>query len=115
MDIPTRFYRILLQINLFSAGYTAGTGNKNMINGGIAMSDMNKEYRLERMNNYAGTAVNERTYNMTIGLTLLWGVLINIVMATFFYLPDPVAQLHSGNRPVFCRHPRLLFPCTQIR
>ena len=48
------------------------------------MSDMNKEYRLERMNNYAGTAVNERTYNMTIGLTLLWGVLINIVMATFF-------------------------------
>ena len=48
------------------------------------MNNMNKEYRLERMNNYAGTAVNERTYNLTIGLTLLWGVLINIVMATFF-------------------------------
>ena len=48
------------------------------------MADMNKEYRLERMNHYAGTAVNERTYNLTIGLTLLWGVLINVVMATFF-------------------------------
>ena len=42
------------------------------------------EYRLERMNNYAGTAVNERTYNMIIGLTLLWGVMINVVMATVF-------------------------------
>ena len=42
------------------------------------------EYRLERMQNYAGTAVTERTYNLTIGLTLLWGVLINVVMATFF-------------------------------
>ncbi|MBQ1403740.1 MAG: US12 family protein [Lachnospiraceae bacterium] len=48
------------------------------------MADMNKEYRLERMNNYAGTMVTERTYNLTIGLTLLWGVLINVVMATFF-------------------------------
>ena len=48
------------------------------------MNNMNREYRLERMNNYAGTAVNERTYNLTIGLTLLWGVLIHVVMATFF-------------------------------
>ena len=48
------------------------------------MADMNKEYRLERMNNYAGTQITERTYNLTIGLTLLWGVLINVVMATFF-------------------------------
>lgn len=48
------------------------------------MADMNKEYRLERMNNYAGTQVTERTYNLTIGLTLLWGVLINVVMSTFF-------------------------------
>ena len=48
------------------------------------MNNMNKEYRLERMNHYAGTMVTERTYNLTIGLTLLWGVLINVVMATFF-------------------------------
>lgn len=48
------------------------------------MADMNKEYRLERMNNYAGTMVTEKAYNLTIGLTLLWGVLINVVMATFF-------------------------------
>ena len=49
------------------------------------MADMSsKEYRLERMHHYAGTQVNERTYNLTIGLTLLWGVLINVVMAAFF-------------------------------
>ena len=48
------------------------------------MADMNKEYRLERMNHYAGTMVSERTYNLTIGLTLLWGVLINVVMSTVF-------------------------------
>ena len=57
---------------------------RNLDYGGINMADMNKEYRLERMNNYAGTMVTERTYNLTIGLTLLWGVLINVVMATFF-------------------------------
>ena len=58
------------------------------------MADMNKEYRLERMNNYAGTQVTERTYNLTIGLTLLWGVLINVVMATFF-----VYQILSITKP----------------
>ena len=48
------------------------------------MDDFTKEYKLERLNSYAGTQVTERAYNMTIGLTLLWGVLINVVMATFF-------------------------------
>ena len=48
------------------------------------MADMNKEYRLERMNSYAGTKVTERMYNLTIGLTLLWGILINVVMSTLF-------------------------------
>ncbi len=48
------------------------------------MGDMNKEYRLERMNSYAGTKVTERAYNLTIGLTLLWGILINVVMSTVF-------------------------------
>ena len=36
------------------------------------------------MNSYAGTKVTERSYNLTIGLTLLWGVLINVVMSVFF-------------------------------
>ena len=54
------------------------------VNNMADMNNMNKEYRLERMNHYAGTMVTERTYNLTIGLTLLWGVLINVVMATFF-------------------------------
>ena len=48
------------------------------------MEDFSKEYKLERMNSYAGTQVTERAYNMTIGLTLLWGVLINVVMSVFF-------------------------------
>ena len=48
------------------------------------MEDFSKEYKLERMNSYAGTQVTERAYNMTIGLTLLWGILINVVMAVFF-------------------------------
>lgn len=48
------------------------------------MEEFSKEYKLERMNSYAGTKVTERSYNMTIGLTLLWGVLINAVMALFF-------------------------------
>ena len=48
------------------------------------MENFSKEYKLERMNSYAGTQVTERAYNMTIGLTLLWGILINVVMAVFF-------------------------------
>ena len=48
------------------------------------MEDFTKEYKLERMNSYAGTKVTERNYNLTIGLTLLWGVLINVVMSVFF-------------------------------
>ena len=48
------------------------------------MENFSKEYKLERMNSYAGTQVTERAYNMTIGLTLLWGVLINVVMSVFF-------------------------------
>ena len=51
------------------------------------MADMNKEYRLERMNNYAGTQITERTYNLTIGLTILWGDLVNVVISTFFLYP----------------------------
>ena len=48
------------------------------------MEEFSKEYKLERMNSYAGTKVTERSYNLTIGLTLLWGVLINVVMSVFF-------------------------------
>ena len=48
------------------------------------MEDFTKEYKLERMNSCAGTKVTERSYNLTIGLTLLWGVLINVVMSVFF-------------------------------
>ena len=47
------------------------------------MNNMNKEYRLERMNNYAGTAVNERTYNL--------GRPDQHRDGHIFYLPDPVS------------------------
>lgn len=48
------------------------------------MANMNNQYKAARLRNYAGTQLNERSYNMTIGLTLLWGVAVNIVMATVF-------------------------------
>lgn len=47
------------------------------------MANYNREYKAARMHSYAGTALNEKSYNLTIGLTLLWGVAINIIMATF--------------------------------
>ena len=50
----------------------------------VRMENFSKEYKLERMNSYAGTQVTERAYNMTIGLTLLWGILINVVLLIYF-------------------------------
>ena len=56
------------------------------------------EYRLERMQNYAGTAVTERTYNLTIGLTLLWGVLINVVIYFIGTIGCSII-VHKSNSP----------------
>ena len=42
----------------------------------------NKEVKLARLKNFAGTQLSENMYNVVIGLTLLWGILINVLMAT---------------------------------
>lgn len=48
------------------------------------MANFNREYKEARLHSFAGTALDTRGYNLTIGLTLLWGVAINIIMATVF-------------------------------
>ena len=47
------------------------------------MENQGQSYRQQRLYNYTGIGVDERTYNLTIGLTLLWGAVINILMAVF--------------------------------
>ena len=43
----------------------------------------NKEMKLQRMHSTEGTILSENAYNIAIGLTLLWGLAINILMAVF--------------------------------
>ena len=43
----------------------------------------NKEAKLKRMEQTEGTILTENKYNLAIGLTILWGILINIGMAVF--------------------------------
>ena len=48
----------------------------------------NKEMKLARLKNTEGIALTETQYNLTIGLVLVWGFLINTLMARFltFYI-----------------------------
>lgn len=46
------------------------------------------------MNNAEGTMLSEGTYNIAIGLTLLWGFLINAGM--IFFLSPYILQIHPG-------------------
>lgn len=43
-----------------------------------------QQYKLSRLKSFDGVQLTENTYNLTIGLVLLWGILINTVMARFF-------------------------------
>ena len=43
----------------------------------------NKEVKLLRMQRTEGKLLTESQYNIVIGLTLLWGILINVGMAVF--------------------------------
>ncbi len=43
----------------------------------------NQMVKLERMQNTAGTTLSENAYNAVIGLTVLWGIIVNILMSTF--------------------------------
>jgi len=53
-----------------------------------------KDYRLERMKNYEGMLLSDGAYNITIGLTLLWGFLINAGM--IFFLSPYILKIHPG-------------------
>ncbi|MBQ9065737.1 MAG: US12 family protein [Blautia sp.] len=41
----------------------------------------NSTVKQERLKNIAGITVNDRTYNLIIGLVLVWGIAIDIIMA----------------------------------
>lgn len=41
----------------------------------------NKEMKMQRMQSFDGMQLSENAYNAAIGLTLLWGILINVLMA----------------------------------
>jgi FtsH-binding integral membrane protein len=43
-----------------------------------------QEYKVQRLKNFDGIQLKENSYNLTIGLVLLFGILINTVMARFF-------------------------------
>ena len=42
----------------------------------------NKEVKLQRLQRMEGTVLSENAYNAVIGLTLVWGIVINVIMAT---------------------------------
>ncbi len=56
------------------------------------MASINSKYKKARMTNVIGAQISERAYNATIGLTLVWGVFINVLMATVFS-----SQIYSMN------------------
>ena len=41
----------------------------------------NKMMKLERMKQFDGTMLSENMYNAAIGLTIIWGLLVNVIMA----------------------------------
>ncbi len=42
----------------------------------------NKAYKAQRLQAFEGVQLTENTYNLVIGVVLLWGILINIIMAS---------------------------------
>lgn len=42
----------------------------------------NKAYKAKRLQAFEGVQLTENTYNLVIGVVLLWGILINIIMAS---------------------------------
>lgn len=55
---------------------------------------MNNELREKRMQFAATNELSLRSYNAVLGLTVLWGVIINIIMATA--LKSTILSLHPG-------------------
>ena len=44
----------------------------------------NSKAKQARLQNFAGIQLSENAYNGVIGLTLLWGIIVNVLMATVF-------------------------------
>ena len=42
----------------------------------------NSEVKKQRLKNLTGTMVSDRAYNLIIGATLLWGIVVNVIMAS---------------------------------
>ena len=64
--------------------------NRNTNNSGNIID--NGQAKLQRMKNFSGTMIGERAYNLIIGVTLLWGIAVNIVMA--LTMKDMLLSLH---------------------
>ena len=47
----------------------------------------NAKYKMERLNHYEGIALSETAFNLSIGLVLVWGFLLNGLMAAFLSYP----------------------------
>ena len=60
------------------------------------MADLidNQDAKRERLTHTAGTALSERSYNLVIGGVLLWGIVVNIIMA--FGLTDLILSIHPA-------------------
>ena len=66
--------------------------NRNTNNSGNVID--NAQAKLQRMKNFSGTMIGERAYNLIIGVTLLWGIAVNIVMA--LTLKNAILSLHPA-------------------
>lgn len=66
--------------------------NRNTNNSGNVID--NAQAKLQRMKNFSGTMIGERAYNLIIGVTLLWGIAVNIVMA--LTLKNTILSLHPA-------------------
>ena len=53
-----------------------------------------REMKQQRLLSTEGIQLTENTYNIVIGLTLLWGILINVVMA--YFLTPYILKIHPG-------------------
>ena len=56
------------------------------------MDNMSAKSRVDRMNSLEGVQLNEHTYNLAIGLTLIVGILVDMAIA--YYLTDVLLRVN---------------------
>ena len=54
--------------------------------------NLNEAYKEARLSAVEGTAVSDRTYNLAIGIVVLWGLLVNYLMYRF--LSGPILEMN---------------------